>query len=166
MKKRSSLLVFTMIALLTGVMALALAGCSSQSSSSTSSASSSGDASSSVSVDDAQSIVSMSLDYNAGTGYEWTYTVEPEGNVTLVDQTTQNKAKDSKLAGGPLSEVFTFRAARPGEVTSTFKLARSWEDSDPAEEQVYCFAINNQLEMTLNPYKSNFVNEPEWGTNA
>ena len=167
MKKRSSLLVFTMIALLAGVMALALAGCSSQGSSSASSASSgSSGASSSESVEDAQSVVEISLEYSAGTGFEWTYEVEPEGNVTFVDKTTESKAKDSTIAGGPLVDTFTFRAARPGEVTITFKLARSWEDGDPAEEQVYCFAIDNQLQMTLNPYKSNFVLEPEWGTNA
>ena len=44
----------------------------------------------------------------------------------------------------------------------TFGLARSWEDAEPAETQVYAFTVTDDLEMVLNPYKSQFDNEPEW----
>lgn len=113
----------------------------------------------------AEDTVTIGLDYSAGTGYEWNCTMEPEGVVTLVSQQTEDKAKDKEMTGGPLRELFTFRAVQPGEVVLTFDLARSWE-GDPAETQVYAFSVSDDLKMVLNPYKSNFESEPEWGSNS
>lgn len=117
-------------------------------------------------VTDSESVVIISLEYNAGTGYEWTYEEEPEGMLTLVSQDTEDLAKDELIEGGPLLETFMFRAAKPGEVTLTFKLARSWEEGSPAETQVYAFDIDKNLHMVVLPDKSNYETEPEWGYNA
>ena len=111
----------------------------------------------------AADVVTIALDYSAGTGYEWKCKMEPEGVVSIVSQETKNLAKDPAMTGGPLSEVFTVRAEKPGEVTLTFDLVRSWE-GEPAETQVYSFTVSNDLKMVLNPYKSNFSNEPTWET--
>lgn len=107
-------------------------------------------------------VVSIALSYNAGTGYEWQCKAEPEGIVSLVGQKTEDQAQGQEVSGGPLQDVFTFKAEKAGEVILTFELARSWEDGDPAETQVYAFVVDDNLKMTLNPYKSNFDNEPEW----
>lgn len=151
---------------------VALASCSSgggssaadSGSSAVSSASES--ASSSVAALDAESVVTVPLDRNAGTGYEWQCSIEPEGLVTQIGQTTDNLAAGENISGGPLQDRFTFRAQAPGEVVITFDLVRGWEDGEPADTQVYAFTISDDLKMTLNPYKSSFENEPEWGGNS
>ena len=84
--------------------------------------------------------------------------MDPEGIVELVSQTTEEQYdEDNPIDGGPLQDVFTFRAIAPGEVTLTFDLVRPWEPDDPAETQVYAYTVTDDLEMILNPYKSNFT---------
>ena len=117
--------------------------------------------SSSAAADVSERQATINLDYAAGTGFEWKCAIEPEGVVELVDQTTQNMSADSTTAGGPLRERFTFRAIAPGEVVLTFTLERGWEPGQAAETQVYAFTVTDDLKMILNPYKSDFVNEPE-----
>ena len=151
---------------LVGVLAalFALAGCSSQAAESSSSSSASSSASSSSTSAAAQGdVVTIGLDYAAGTGFEWTCSEEPEGIVEKVGQTTESKSSEENISGGPLQERFTFRAVKPGEVVLTFTLARSWETGDPAETQTYAFTVSDDLKMVVNPYKSDFANEPEWG---
>lgn len=164
MMKRFAVVVAAMLA----VFALAACSGSSQGSSASSSGSGSSSSSSSSSVETAggEDVVTISLDYNAGTGHEWTCSADPEGIVSEVGHDTEDKAADKNITGGPLQERFTFRAMKQGEVVLTFKLARSWETGDPAETQVYAFTVSNDLKMTLNPYKSDFMNEPEWGSNS
>lgn len=157
-----------------GVAALAavvLAGCSSggasSSSASSGSESSSSSSSSSVEVVGGEDVVSIALDYNAGTGYEWACSVEPDGVVSLVGDRTEDMAAGQNLDGGPLRDTYTFRASAPGEAVITFDLVRGWEtDEEPAETQVYAFTVDDDLKMVLNPYKSSFDNEPEWGSNS
>lgn len=152
------------------VMLVALAACSSQqssteSSSSSASSSSASASSSSTAVAGNGDVVSIGLEYNAGTGYEWKCTADPEGVVTLLGQATENLAEGENISGGPLCERFTFQAAKPGEVVLTFDLVRSWE-GEPAETQVYAFTVSDDLKMSLNPYKSKCDSEPEWETSS
>ena len=149
------------LVLVGGLVALAvLAGCASQVPGSSSSSSSVSSSSAAVQGD----VVTIGLDYAAGTGFEWTCSAEPEGVVSQVEQVTKDMSQEKNISGGPLQEQFTFRAAKPGEVVLTFALARSWENGDPAETQVYAFTVSDDLKMALNPYKSDFTNEPEWRT--
>lgn len=174
MTKQTRFARFSLLLVAAALVALALAACSQQpassSSASASSAASAASASASASASTttasasgAADVVTIGLDYNAGTGFEWEYAIEPEGVVELVDRATEDHAKDEAITGGPLSEVFTLRAQKPGEATVTFNLVRSWE-GEPAETQVYAFTVSNDLKMVLNPYKSNFNNEPTWET--
>ena len=91
--------------------------------------------------------------------------MEPEGVLTLVSHDTVDQSNNAATAGGPLSDKFTFRAEKPGEVVLTFNLARNWE-AEPADTQVYAFTVSDDLKMVLNPYKSSFANEPEWGSGS
>ena len=166
-------------ALVAAALVVALAGCSSEGARSSASPDSSAAGSaavaasvstatapSPVSTAGAEGVVTLALDYNAGTGYEWACTVEPEGVVTQVDKSTENLAEGESVTGGGLRDLYTFRAQKPGEAVITFNLVRSWEDADPAETQKFAFTVGEDLGMTLNPYKSDFVNEPEWGSNS
>ena len=168
------------------IAALALAACTSASSSAASSASgssassgstepssASGSAASSdapsqsssdVDVLDASDTVFISLDYNAGTGYQWTYTADPEGVLVETDKTTESRAEEG-VAGGPLRDTYTFRAQSPGDVVLTFNLVRPWEtDEQPAETQVYAFTVTKYSEVNLDRDKSDFKLEPDWIT--
>ncbi|MBQ9000387.1 MAG: protease inhibitor I42 family protein [Eggerthellaceae bacterium] len=150
---------------------VALAGCASQgapsstsSSTGASSSSSSAASSSSAVAPQTGSTAEITLDYNAGTGYEWAYSADPEGVVELAGQNTESLSQDKTVSGGSLQEHFTFRAVKPGEVVLTFNLARSWESgAKPAETQIYAFTVTDNLQMILNPYKSDFANEPVIG---
>jgi len=174
MMKRSKVIGILLL-VLAAMAVLLLAGCGSQqpasaSASSAASSSAAGQASSSAASPStaaagSEDVVTISLDYNAGTGYEWNYTMEPEGVLAEVSHETEDQSSHATAAGGPLSDKFTFRAAKPGEVVLTFNLARSWE-GEPAETQVYAFTVSSDMKMVLNPYKSNFVNEPAWGSNS
>ena len=139
---------------------VALAGCASQAPGSSSSSSSVASSSSPAAQAD---VVTIGLDYAAGTGFEWTCSAEPEGVVEQLGQETVSRTEEKNVSGGPLQERFSFQAVKPGEVVLTFALARSWEAGDPAETQVYAFTVSDDLKMVLNPYKSDFTNEPEWG---
>ena len=158
----------TTVALVSCMLALAACGSSGGSSTASSSAapsssapaSSTAPSASSSSAPGAGANAIIALDYNAGTGFEWTYAADPEGIVTLADQKTESLSADKTASGGPLQERFTFTAKAPGEVVLTFKLARSWESGEPAETQLYAFTVTEDLRMILNPYKSDFNNEP------
>ena len=140
---------------------------SSASSSASASNASSSAASSGATTTDAEDVVTIDLDYSAGTGFEWFCEIDPEGIVAEIDHTTENLAKDKDIDGGPLCDHYTFRATSPGEVVITFTLARGWEkDAEPAETQTYAFTVSDDLKMILNPYKSDFDHEPTWGSNA
>ena len=174
--RAKSILALAMVA----IAALALAACASTSSSSASSASgSSGSSSASssaassdtasqsssdVDVLDASDTVYISLDYSAGTGYQWECTADQEGVLEQVDKTTENRAEEG-VVGGTLRDTFTFRAQSPGEVVLTFNLVRPWEkDAQPAETQVYAFTVTKFSEVNLDRDKSDFKLEPEWIT--
>jgi predicted secreted protein len=169
-----SKLVFAALMVLAVAAALALVACSSSASSSASSASTASSASSgatsSVSASStatgSEDVVNIALDYSAGTGYEWQCAVEPDGVVKEVGKETEDLAKGQNTAGGSLRDIYTFRAVAPGEVVITFKLERPWEEGEAAEEQVYAFTVSSDLKMVLNPYKSDFENEPTWGSNS
>ena len=115
---------------------------------------------------DAGDCVLISLTYNAGTGYEWVCAADPEGVVSETKKRTEDLTNNQEIAGGSLRDVFELRALKPGEVILTFTLERSWEKDSPAETQVYAFKVDENLKMTINPYKSNFDREPEWASNS
>ena len=160
-----------LLLLVSALMSLLLVACaqssgSASASGSSAAAQSSASAQASVSgsssaVQTAADVVTIGLDYNAGTGFEWECDMAPEGVVSLVGQETEDKAAGEAISGGPLREVYTLRAEKPGEVVVTFNLVRSWE-GEPAETQIYAFTVTDDLKIVLNPYKSDFENEPEW----
>lgn len=68
---------------------------------------------------------------NAGTGYEWTCAIEDE-QIVILDESIVKDEAEPDVAGGPLSYVFTLKAAdngTDGKTNVTFKYARSWEEN-------------------------------------
>ena len=130
------------------LMSLLLVSCaqpsaSSSSSTSTTSSSSSEAAQTSSSVDMTSSeaiaaatddTMIIDLNYNAGTGYEWKWELDPEGIIEIASEGDLDMGEDAEeIAGGPLSHSMIVRAVSPGSATLTCQLVRDWEQGmDPA----------------------------------
>ena len=141
--------------------AFALAGCAGNSQGSSSS-------SDDVVVLDAEGVVSVSLDYNAGTSYEWRCTLSgDEDALWITDEGDKDLAEGQHIDGGPLQHWVTMRAANPGTAVLTCELVRPWEkDVEPAETQVYVFSVDENLQIDFDDTESTFENWPEQGGNS
>lgn len=116
---------------------------------------------------DAEGVVSVPLDYSAGTGFEWQCTLpEDDHTLTITSEGDEDLAADEQIDGGPLRHWVTLRAANPGTTTLTCELARPWEDGKPAEIQTYNFTVDSDLQITFNADDSDFVLDPVWGANS
>lgn len=162
---RIFVILFAILALVTGFLQ---AGCSQQNPSSSSNNSSAEEASSGEEVLlDAEGVFIIALDYNAGTGYEWVCRVEPEGPFFIQSQDTEStETSKEPISGGGLRDYVTVRAAEPGKATLTCELIRPWEDSEPAEVQTFVFDVNKTLDMHFIAEESNYTTEPERAYNS
>ena len=72
--------------------------------------------------------VTVTLPYNAGTGYEWTLDDSStyEGVLSLKSNDTKSLAP-ADVAGGPVEDIYVFDIQGTGTATLCFTLARSWE---------------------------------------
>ena len=158
---KRTLRIIAVIAALASLAALSLSGCAANSQSGSSS-------SGSLVTLDAEGVVMVPLDYNAGTGYEWQCTLSgDEGALFIASEDDEDLAKDQDIDGGPLRHWVTMRAAKPGNAVLTCELVRPWEkDTKPAETQVYSFTIDSNLQIQFNAADSTYQNEPEWGSNS
>ena len=158
---KRTLRVIAVIVALASLAALTLSGCAANSQSGSSS-------SGSLVTLDAEGVVMVPLDYNAGTGYEWQCTLSgDEGALFIASEDDEDLAKDQDIDGGPLRHWVTMRAAKPGNAVLTCELVLPWEkDAKPAETQVYSFTVDSNLQIQFNAADSTYQNEPEWGSNS
>ena len=158
---KRTLRIIAVIAALASLAALSLSGCAANSQSGSSS-------SGSLVTLDAEGVVMVPLDYNAGTGYEWQCTLSgDEGALFITSEDDEDLAKDQDIDGGPLRHWVTMRAAKPGNAVLTCELVRPWEkNAKPAETQVYSFTVDSNLQIQFNAADSTYQNEPEWGSNS
>ena len=86
---------------------------------------------------------------NPTTGYEWTYTISPDGVIKVVtdDYIQDDNAKDYDGVGG--TYVFTFESVAEGEAEIVFEYARSWETGPPANRAVYQAIVDKDLNLQL-----------------
>lgn len=66
---------------------------------------------------------------NPTTGFLWSVTVDPADSVKLISE--EFKAPDSKLAGAPGEQIYTFIPQKIGKATLNFEYSRSWEKEVP-----------------------------------
>lgn len=112
-------IVLTVVAAMALVAALALTGCQQAASSYTFG---------SGQVETKGKVVTVKLDGNPTTGYEWTYEKAGDALVYKSDSyTSSGKAADAG-AGGVYT--YTFEGAKAGTTKMTFTYARSWEQTD------------------------------------
>ena len=73
--------------------------------------------------------MTVALDANATTGYEWASSIEGEAVKAVGDEYKAETSSDGKAGAGGV-HTFTYQAEGSGEATITLKYARSWEASD------------------------------------
>ena len=93
------------------------------------------------------------LDGNATTGYEWTYTANPEGIVKEVSSEYIDGNKED-TAGAPGTFVFVFEGAKEGKTTLDFSYVRSWEEEENPMTASYTLSVDadgniTEVEKTL-----------------
>ncbi|MBQ9001098.1 MAG: protease inhibitor I42 family protein [Eggerthellaceae bacterium] len=153
---------FTLVATLATLVLAGLAACTGSGQGTTSSAESSN-----VQIAGGEGIVSVALDYSAGTGFEWDCVVSDDDPVlSIVDEGDQGLSDDETTTGGPLRHWVTLRAVAPGHDVLVCQLVRPWEDGEPAEVQTFDFTVDSNLQITFNAEASSYRNEPEWGSNS
>lgn len=78
--------------------------------------------------------LNATFEANAGTGYEWTCSVEDDTIVEVVNSDITSEGEDGAepISGGPQTYTFTLKApedGNDGKTTVTFNFARSWEQT-------------------------------------
>lgn len=84
--------------------------------------------------------ISISVNSNPSTGYEWTYTQRgssiefvSKNYSTPIYRETPGKSMPAIIGAGGI-ETFKFKAVEPGQTVLSFKYERSWEVLPAAEE--------------------------------
>ena len=88
--------------------------------------------------------LTVHLEANATTGYEWTYTISDETLLELVtDEYTEDEHEDGMTGvGGTWNASFMPIGDKSGEVDLTLTYVRSFEPDSPAREIVMHIAID------------------------
>ena len=80
-------------------------------------------------------LLEVRLPMQAGTGYSWAASSDT-GMLEFIDQTTLHPWGGAPTVGGSQTQMFTYRAIGPGEVTLRFVYRRPWEGGVPAAKTV------------------------------
>ena len=105
-------------------------------------------------IEDGGQTLTVNLEYNAGTGYQWFNqfgTNEKDQPLQVVEMATADTSGGG-VVGGPLVDTFVLKAANTGKTTMTFYLARAWElgeDADAEDIQEVSVPIEDLPEDTL-----------------
>ena len=96
--------------------------------------------------------LTVRLEYNAGTGYEWRNSVgtdEKNHPLDVVDMYTEDAAAQG-VVGGPLVDVMVFKPAYTGKTHLVYMLARAWElDENASVEELVSAATEELPEGTI-----------------
>ena len=101
--------------------------------------------------------VSFSLEANPTTGYSWQVS-QSEELFKVESSYTQKHAEGLVGAGG--LETFTLTPLKAGTTELTLTYARPWENGEQADQLVYCFEVDPNLQVTMTNGYSTAVDEP------
>jgi inhibitor of cysteine peptidase len=86
--------------------------------------------------------LTIELESNPTTGYEWKMTTKPDASILGLTTDTY-EAPTSSLAGAPGKRIFRFKALKAGKTTIVFENSRSWEKDEPPA-QTHTVAVEVQ----------------------
>ena len=96
-----------------------------------------------------QKTQTIKLEGNPTTGYEWIYTMSPEGVVREVSHDYIPDANSGNLVGSGGTFVFTFEAIAEGEAVLVFSYLRKWESVPALETVIYKAIVDDKNNLTL-----------------
>lgn len=94
-------------------------------------------------------ILTVELQYTAGTGYSWSYTASDASLIQQIEKKSfdvSNFGKTNKkdlVVGGKMLEIFKFKALKAGELNLKFVYSRKWE-KNPKNVKQLIFKIKIQ----------------------
>lgn len=91
---------------------------------------------------DDSNMLTIELEGNPTTGFNWIYEMDREGIVREVsNEFVQDEAKDGEVGvGGKF--VFTFEGVGEGTVNIDFVCVREWEDKAAEQEIIYAVTVD------------------------
>ena len=101
--------------------------------------------------------VSFSLEANPTTGYSWQVSQSEE--LFKVESSYAQKHAGGQVGAGGL-ETFTLMPLKAGTTELTLTYARPWENGEKADQLVYSFEVDSNLQVTMTNGYSTAVDEP------
>ncbi len=101
--------------------------------------------------------VSFSLEANPTTGYSWQVSQSEE--LFKVESSYTQKHADGMVGVGGF-ETFTLTPLKAGATELTLTYARPWENGEKSDQLVYCFEVDQNLQVTMTNGYSTAVDEP------
>jgi inhibitor of cysteine peptidase len=102
--------------------------------------------------------VSLSLEANPTTGYSWQVSQSEE--LFKVESSYAQRQQSAGLVGAGGTETFTLTPLKAGTTELTLTYARPWENGEKADQLVYSFEIDPNLQVTMTNGYSTAVDEP------
>ena len=87
--------------------------------------------------------VTIALDSNATTGYQWSYIMEGDG--ALYESNYAYKVGFPLLPGSGGQQIWKFLPERDGEVMLIFTYSRSWDPQPDDQSLTYRFRVKNNV---------------------
>ena len=91
--------------------------------------------------------VTFTLDSNPTTGYSWQ--VEQSEELFEVKSSFAAGETDKQVTGAGGEETITLVPLKAGKTEVTLTYARPWEGGEQADQLVYTFEINKNLQVTM-----------------
>ncbi len=91
--------------------------------------------------------VFFTLPSNPTTGYSWRATQSEE--LFKIENSYSEKGHAEGMVGVGGAETFTLTPLKAGKTEVTLTYARPWEDGEQADQVVYVFEIDRDLQVTM-----------------
>ena len=102
--------------------------------------------------------VTVTLESNPTTGYSWQAAQTEE--LFKVDKSYTEKEHPEGMVGVGGNETFTFTPLKAGKTEVTLTYARPWEGGEQADQVVYTFEIDKNLQVKMLDGYSTGAEEP------
>ncbi len=87
----------------------------------------------------------ITLEGNPTTGFMWDYTTEGNGEIELVDESSE--VQNEGLIGSPSTFNYSFKGVKEGNVTLIFEYARPWAGGEKLYTEVYKLYVDKDLQI-------------------
>ena len=98
---------------------------------------------------DGPNTATIKLEGNPTTGYNWVYSLVPDGIIKEVSSEYKQDSNLSNNSGVGGTFIFKFESVAPGEAELVFQYLREWENQPPADAIAYKVIVDENLNLTL-----------------